>query len=423
MKAREFKFALSRGELAAVVFLLALAARAFHWMNAPASGPLVGDAIEYADFASRLVETGRYLGSAGELATRMPGYPLFLAAVRLAAGPSLDAVIAVQCLLGAATCLLLWDLARRVVGEDWGLVCGLLSAFYADLIVPAVAPLSECLYSFFLVLSAWALYRSEWKPPARAVAFGVLSGCLYLVRPEPLPYILATCVLLPYLWPKFGRKETLTALAAVALVTGLWVGRNFAVLGRLVPASTVGKSVGYLSLYLPAAKLGLAGERFAPVAGLGELARDAAFAAEWKRLAATLTWPQIAKCYAYNLASILYPFLPEYDWTYAFVVPFWLAGCWVAARRKELWPLAGAVLCSLSVFTFFGGYASRYRQGVSPFIVLLAVVGLQAARERFGAVRFRRACGAWLAANVAILILQPQARALALWLRGAAWGH
>ncbi len=419
---KQARVELSRDQSIVAVFLVALLTRGFLWLRT-APGPLVGDALEYREYARHLYESGRYMGPEGAFATRMPGYPLFLAAVHFIGGDSPAALIAAQCILGAITCVLLWDLARRLLGDEWGLLCGLAAGAYADLMTAAVAPLSESLYSFFLVLSVWALYHEDWKPRVRAAAYGLLSGCLYLVRPEPLPYIVCTCLLMPYLWAKFTRKEVLTGLAGFALVMGVWVGRNFAQLGTPVPASTVGKNVGYLSLYLPAYKLGLAGERYSAPEGLDELSRDAAFAVEWKRLAATLTWPQIVKCYAYNLASILYPFLPAYDWTYAFLFPFFLAGSWLAARRKELWPLAGAVLCSLTVFTFFGGYASRYRQGISPFIVLLAMAGLQAARDRFGSARLRRAAGAWLALNIGILILQPQARELALRLRGAAWGH
>lgn len=407
---------------AAGVFAAALAARLAFW-RLQGTLPLAGDALEYDAFARNLVESGRYLGPAGEAASRMPGYPLFLAALRLLAGASPEAVIVAQCLLGALTCVILLDLARRFVPEKWALACGAVAALYYDLIVPAAAPLSECLYSFFLVLSVWCLYHPTWKPLRRAVCFAALSACLYLVRPEPLPYIVTTIFLAPYLWEKFSRKEVLSALAVFTLIVGVWVGRNFSVLGRFMPASSVGKSVGYLSLYLPAAKMGLAGERHAPPAAMTELERDADFAAAYKALASTLTGAQIAKAYLYNLLSILYPFLPQYDWTYVFIVPFWLLGCAVAARRKELWPVAGAVLCSLTVFTFFGGYASRYRQGVSPFVVLLAVAGMKAACDAAGEKRFRLASSAWLGANVLIWVFQGQVRAAALWLRAASWGH
>lgn len=408
---------------AGVVFLSALAVRVGYWLWLGRPAAVVGDALEYHEFARNLVETGCYLGPHGELASRMPGYPLFLAALRLLFGGSLDAVIIAQCVIGALTCLLLFQLARRVLPAPWPLVCGLFGAFYFGMIAPSAFPLSECLYSFFLVLSIWALYRLDWKPMTRALAFGALSGCLYLIRPEPLPYILGTSALLPFLFPEFGRKEAVAALAASALTAGLWVGRNALVFHRLLPASSVGQNVKYLSLYLPAEQQGLApkGRHEAP-ATLGELEREAEMARAYRELAGRLTWPQIVKSYLFNLITILYPFLPDYDWTYVVLFPFFLLGLREAARRKELRPMAAAVLCSISVFVFFGGPASRYRQGISPFIVLLAAAGMAAA-EAAWRTRFRAWTGTWVAANMAVWLFSARVRELALTVKSILWSY
>jgi len=172
--------------------------------------------------------------------------------------------------------------------------------------------------------------------PRRAAAFAALSALLYLVRPEPLPYILGTIFLLPWLFPKFSRKETLAALAVFVLITGLWVGRNFARFGTFMPASSVGQNVKYLGLLLPAEQQGLAPEgRYEAPAALSELEREEDMARAYRELAGRLTWPQIVKSYLFNLASILYPFLPEYDWTYVALVPFFFLGLREAARRAE----------------------------------------------------------------------------------------
>lgn len=408
----------------AAVFLAALFARVGYWLWLGRPASLVGDALEYHEFARHLVEAGAYLGPQGELATRMPGYPLFLAALRLIFGGSQTPVILAQCALGAATCVLLLRLARRLLPEPWPLVCGGAAAGYFGLVAPCAFPLSESLYGFFLVLSVLSLYRAESSPARRAAAFGLLSGCLYLIRPEPLPYILATSLLLPVLFPAFGRRETALALAGAALVAGLWVGRNALVLRRLVPASTVGQNVKYLSLLLPAEQMGLAPEgRYVAPASLGELEREKDMARAYRELAGRLSWPQIVRAYLFNLASILYPFLPAYDWTYVTVLPFFLFGLRRAAARKELWPMAGAVACSLSVFIFFGGPASRYRQGISPFIVLLAAVGLKDAAALAGAARARVLGGAWAGANLLIFVYGAQAREAALQLKALLWRH
>ncbi len=409
---------LDRRRAAWAVFGLALALRGLYAWRSGLPLPIVGDALEYHDYAKNLVELGRYLGPYGDSATRMPGYPLFLALLRLVFGGWVGAWIAAQCVLGAATCALTYRLALRLLPDPWPGVAGAMAACYFGMIEPSAYLLSECLYSFLLVLSLWALYEQSWTPGRRALAFGGLSGALYLVRPEPLPYILATCAALPALFPGFRRREALLGLAAVALTTGLWVGRNLATFGRFMPASSVGKSVGYLSLFLPAEQFGWTpeGRQSAPV-GSTELERDAFYAEKWRELRARLTPVQIVRAYAFNLLSILYPFLPAYDWTYVFALPFAALGLFAASRRRELMPVAGAALCSISVFIFFGGPASRYRQGIAPCLVLLAAAGMAELWRRAGPSRARSLTRAWLAVNAGIWLFSDQARWAALRLK------
>lgn len=404
------------------LFAAALLLRAAHAWRAGAP-PLAGDALEYAEFARSLAEAGSYSGLGGALATRMPGYPLFLAAARAVLGEGPGPVVALQCLLGAAGCVLLTRVARRVVPEGWALAAGALAAVYGGLVSPAALLLSESLYSFLLTLSAWALYREDWTPLRRAALFGLLSGALYLVRPEPLPYAGLTCLLLPAIWPRFGRREAAAGLVALSLAVVAWTGRNYAALGRLVPGTTVSRSVVYLSLWLPADRFGWdAGPRLEPPPG-PELARDEAYGEAYAALAAKLTAARRAAAYAFNFVSILYPFQPAYDWSYMLALPFAAWSVFLLPRRRELWPFALSVASSLTIFTFCGGWASRYRQGVSPFIILLAAAGAAAAAERLGRARFRAAAGSWLGVNLLLWAFQPQARALALGLRDAVWGR
>lgn len=405
-------FLADRRKAAAAVFLVALVLRlGFLWRQGPPA-EIVGDAIEYRAYAVHVLDAGTYAADAGERATRMPGYPLFLAAVFAALGRSPLPVLILQSVLGAGTCVLLYGLAGELLPPLWAAGAGLAAAVSLDLIAPCSALLSECLFSFLLVLGARVLYKAEWAPGRRAAAFGVLSALLYLVRPEPLPYFLATALFLPYLFPRFGRRETLKALAAAALVASVWIGRNAAVFGRPVPASTVGKTVAYLALEIPANRLGLSPEpRHVAPSGLDELARDRDFALEYRALAARLSWPQLVRCYVLNLSLILYPFLPEYDWTYAVLVPFWLIGFALALLKdKRFLPPSAAVAFSLGIFIFFGGPASRYRQGIAPFLILLAFAGLKACADRVGARRLRLWGGAWLAVNVLGWLAQAQFR-------------
>lgn len=403
----------------AALFAGALAVRALHAWRTGLPLPIVGDALEYHDFALHLVETGRYAGSSGELATRMPGFPLFLAACRALSGGSVAFAVAAQCVLSAATVVLLYRLAKRLLPDPWPLACAAFAAVYRGMVEPTSLLITETFFSFLLVASAWALYEASWSHERRAVLFGLLGGALYLVRPEPAPYLLATALALPSLLPGFKRKHVLSACAALALVAGVWTARNFAVLGQFLPGTTMSKTVGYLGLFLPAERLGYASGRHEAPAGMTELEREADFERARADLAARLTFGQRVKARLFNLATTVYPFLPEYDWTWGFAAPFALFGALLAAKRKALLPFAGAIACSWTVFMFFGGPVSRYRQGVAPFLLLLAAAGAAELWKRAGAQRARVAAGGWLAVNLAVWLLAPQARAVAVGLREA----
>jgi len=401
------------------LFSLALAARVGVVLRA---GPPVfsGDSLEYHRYAVSVLENGRF-EAGGSRATRMPGYPLFLCAAYAAAGPSPRAVQALQCLLGALTCLLIYGCARRLVAPPWAAACGLAAAFCRDLVAPSGWLLSECLYAFLLAAGFFALYREGWSARRRALCCAAAFGGAYAARPEAA--VLVAPILAALGWRKgFSRRASAWGLAAFLAFPAAWAWRNARALGRPLPASSVGGFNAYLGLRLPLARFkpGL-GPIFEPPAALGELDRDAAFLAEYRRLRAETSRFDRLRARMYNLAALYYPFLPEYDATYMLLFPFFLAGLWLARMRRELVPLAWAVLASSAVYAIFAGPVSRYRFGFAPCWVLLAACGAEHARKVFGPRRWRLAAGGWAAANLAVALGSPVFRRAALALKGLVW--
>jgi len=392
----------SRWRSALVVALCALGVRLDFALQRGSSAELAGDALEYHSYAVSVIERGRYESLAGDRATRLPGYPLFLAAVYAAFGVSTVVVQQVQCVLGALACVLLFFAAEGLVPEPWPLVCGLLAAFYPDLIAPSASLLSETLYSFALAAFLAAFYALR-AGPARSAACGAAAALACLSRPEALPWAVLVLAFLP-LWRKGSRpRHAALALGVFAALYGLWAGRNFLVFHRFVPASSLGHYTMYLGLRLPLARLsGDFGPLFAPPAGLSELERDALYGGAFRALLASLSWTAVLKAYAIDFLSLYYPFLPGYDAPYVFLVPFWLFGLWLARARRELWPIAGLVLLSSAAYTLFGGPVSRYRFGFAPFVILLAVAAMRSLRGMVAKRRWNLWVGAWLGANLLI---------------------
>ena len=139
----------------------------------------------------------------GPTAIMAPGYPAFLAAVYLMAGRNLDMVVLLQAVIGAATCVVVYAVARSWhIGPSDELVplvalaAGLLAAFSRVLTVWSRLILSENLAVPLLLLAVWWLHQPVWRRRwANAVAVAVLLGLTVHVRSE-----LALAVPIAVLW-------------------------------------------------------------------------------------------------------------------------------------------------------------------------------------------------------------------------------
>ena len=403
------------------IFVLAFGVRAAVVLSA-APAPYHADALGYHSLAVSVVDRGVYALPTGERAARGPGYPLFLAGVYATLGRNPTAVLLVQALLGAAACVLVAAAAEGLLGPGYGAACGAAAALYRGMIDPAGALLSEGLYAALLAGALAALAWPSRRTLAAAVAAGAAFGGAALTRPEALPAALLILLGARVVRPDWRRRDAAAAVAALALPVLLWAGRNLAVLGRPLAGSSRGGISMYAGLQMPLERLGLPVEPFfQPPGGLGELAEDAQYRAAFHRLWAATPATGRVRAYAFDLASVLYPFLPGYDATFVLLAPLWLLGLAAAARRRAWWPAAGLLAASLAAYTFFGGPVSRYRDGIAPLFILLAGLGLQVLRGRAGPRRAAAALGAWAVLNAAVWAAAPHIRAAALAAKGALW--
>jgi 4-amino-4-deoxy-L-arabinose transferase-like glycosyltransferase len=404
------------------VLLLAFVVRAGYLLSAGTPQQLHGDALQYHTYAQTLLEQGRLEGPAGERAARTPGYPFFLAAIYAVTGPSPAVACWAQAALGALTCLLLFWLAQRILAPPWPLICGLASAGYYNLVYPTGTILSETLLSFLLVAALLAVYRQESSAWRRAGSFGVLLGLAYWVRPEALFYGVAGALLLPKVFRSMDQRHSVAALAGLVLCAALWTGRNYVVLRSFVPSSTLGGFVLYQGLRLPLDRdPNYVGEFVRIPESVPELQRDELYKSAFAQLRSSTGFLRTAKAYAFNVLSMYYPFLPQFDATYFFFVPFWLYALWIARRKPEYWLPALPVIISTLLFSFAGGPVSRYRFGIAPLLVLLGVCGLAEWRKRTTRRRFYRGVGIWGSLNLVVWFGATQMRQGVLWLRGALW--
>ena len=236
--------------------LAALALRAAFLIYFPA---ITDDSRVYLDLASTWLQHGVYgqtqLGKIVPSDTRLPGYPAFLAAIFVILGSgNIRAVLLTQILLDLGTCLIIADLARRVLGRKAARVAFLLAALCPFLANYSAAVLTETLEIFFTALAldcaAAALNRlnDPVKPPVLCwrwwAASGAATGACILLRPDGGILLASIALYLVILIAKdrVAKKQvTSTLLAAITvLVIALapllpWTLRNFRTLHHFQP--------------------------------------------------------------------------------------------------------------------------------------------------------------------------------------------
>ena len=219
---------------------------------------LGGDGPEYGRYAKNLVDHGVYSSESAPpyqpTLGRTPGYPLFLAAVRLVAGDSVLAVRLVQFALLGLLAALVFAIAMRVSGRREARLAALMTLTYLPLIWLARFQLTEVLASVLacaavlLVLPA----RDGRSEPLRFAAVGVLLGFLSLVRPGygliAVPLAVGIGLTLRSNGPRSGWKLAAALIVAFGLTLTPWIVRNLVTAHEFVP---LGAQSG-ISLYASA---------------------------------------------------------------------------------------------------------------------------------------------------------------------------
>jgi 4-amino-4-deoxy-L-arabinose transferase-like glycosyltransferase len=223
----------------------------------------VGDALVYGELAHHMLKEHVYglmdysVRTAGVLKAtliRLPGYPLFLAAVFKVFGDANDlAVIWVQVFVDLATCFLLAATAGTIAGRRagmWVLWLAVLCPFTANYAAVVVA---ECCSMFCVALAMYGLVR--WRSELASERAGKLAGrwvvvvgvalsAAVLLRPDQ--GLLAAAVVPGMLWVGFRERERGWGVRAapavlvsliVVLPLCLWGVRNWRVFHVVQPLS------------------------------------------------------------------------------------------------------------------------------------------------------------------------------------------
>jgi len=198
------------------------------------------DAIGYDTLARNLLAGNGFSLKGGppyELTLfRTPVYPYFLSALYSVFGFHDLVVYVSQALLGAATCCLMYFVARRYLTQRAALLTAGLNAIYPLTSHFVAAKLTETLYTFlmcgaiFLIIYAYQKRSWPWMSAA-----GIVLGVASLCRPEALlfPFFLSGLFLLLHRFRKSCWKMSGALIFCAVLVTTPWLVRNYQVRGKL----------------------------------------------------------------------------------------------------------------------------------------------------------------------------------------------
>jgi 4-amino-4-deoxy-L-arabinose transferase-like glycosyltransferase len=225
----------------ALILLIAGAARLAMMMHAPAF-ILEGDSAAF-------FETGYRLATTGELdlpVKKPPMYTLFLGGLIAWLGPSLEATVAVQHVLGLATVVLVYFIGALSFGRIAGLVAALGTAINGSLLLMEHMLLSESLFTPILAAGMlMVLLALRSGRTAFFIIAGLALGLGALTRPAAqaiLPLVLAVVVLQPRPW----RARLLASglvLVGFLVVAAPWMLRNRHVHGTLAISSGMGDAL------------------------------------------------------------------------------------------------------------------------------------------------------------------------------------
>lgn len=367
------------------------------------------------------LNTGTYVNDYGQYAARAPGYPAILAGLTSVFGDRVSAVQLFQCLLGALTCLLLVAAASALVPWPWSLLAGFAGIFYYDLVTCTPRVLGECTY-IFLIASVFTILLCKKDGPAGwAFLAGLCAAAAALVRPEGLLLVgLAGLYLLAVSMEGKFKKVLLYSLGVVLLYSP-WVIRNYQRFDTLVLTTTRAGNATYIGLAISKRRLGqdLKEDPYAPLSP-DEIENNRLYKEKAERLYAQTSLRERIHILLFNAATLAYPFHPYYDGTMLLWFLFWAIGALVLLRRRprEAGLLMGFVALSALAYLLFGSTVSRFRQPLSPSLMILVPVGFYALYSAWPKLRFAWVAGGWVAMSLVVWVCGPYLRPAALAVRG-----
>ncbi|MBL7190790.1 glycosyltransferase family 39 protein [bacterium] len=191
---------------------------------------LISDMIGYNEAAMSMILDGEYRVKGVISAVRPPVYPFFLAFIYYIIGHDFLIVRLIQAVIGALTAVLTFKIGAKMFDRSTGVLAGLAYALYTASWAFSDLLLTECLFTFLMMLSVWFMMKIfEMRSPWVLFWAGFFTAAATLARTAYAPYmgfIFAALVILRFRNIKLISRF---ALAVVIFFMALlpWMMRTY----------------------------------------------------------------------------------------------------------------------------------------------------------------------------------------------------
>ncbi len=376
--------------LCVVIFLFAFLFRVITAINYHV--PLAGDEVSYDTLAVSMFQ--HETSHENMDSSRPPVYSFFMSIIYFLFGHKLIAVRIAQAAIDSLMCVFIYKLCLKLFNRRIALVTSFTSAVYLVFIKATTHILTESLFTFFLFLSVFYIFKTKKVLTYKNAAIvGILTAICVLVKGVTilfLPFVFVIILAIRFYHPvrtKIVFQKFIVAFIAFLIPLSFWTYRNYRLYHECVPLSTQGGYVLYDS-YFP---------RDGKIYGVTIWDENVKYALTLKsdvKASRYLTGKTIefikknpAKVVRLELLKIGYFWIPFdwemmgvgkglYNYQYMIILPFSLFGMFLLFKRLDEYaplyiPIAYIFLMSL---IFYG--SPRFRMPVEPYLIIFFAAGI-----------------------------------------------
>ncbi|MCM8815551.1 MAG: glycosyltransferase family 39 protein, partial [Candidatus Omnitrophica bacterium] len=205
------------------------------------------DEYEYWKMVANFISGEGLIAGENLKAYRPPLYPLFLAML-VEAGFGITGIRIVQSVISAMSCVVIFFLSRKIFNEKIAVMASFISCIYPFFIFYSGFLLTETLFVILVLLSVYAFIRLTEPDASNYYGWfaGVITGSAGLCRPTIelfFPFFLLFVLFSKSTQVKKRLIKSMFACIGFIFILSPWIIRNYIVIGKFVPGTTMGGAV------------------------------------------------------------------------------------------------------------------------------------------------------------------------------------